>query len=144
MKKVFAATLVMFLGLSGVGNLHAQQWSWDDPIDLSSLPVLKEMTVNPSTGAIYGIDLLGNFVQIKDLVNTVPAVSVDLPDSSAIINDIAVNPHGQVFICTDTKVKIYDPGTEISTPLDAQPDLPEDLANPGYPLAGKYTHIAVG
>ena len=73
MKKIFVALFVGTILLAfGSGGVHAQEWSWENPIPIA-LPKLVEITADSTTGAVFGVDDTGAIRPI-DVTSTAPTV----------------------------------------------------------------------
>lgn len=135
MKKIFRALLVSIIFLAfGIRGIQAQDWSWEDPVPISPLKLV-EIAADPTTGTVFGVDTDGSITSI-DLTSRVTGSSSTLIESVEA-KDTAVGLHGEVYLCTETKIKSYNPSTGTSQELQRQPLLPADGI-------GKYTKITAG
>ena len=153
MKRLILAVLMIFCSLA-VGSAYAQEWTWNDPVPITLTtptftPPLKEMAVDASSDAIYGIDESGNFVSSTEITLGDPvAGQTSAISGSSAVKDIAVGLAKHVFMCSEIMIKEFDPlaNPPSFTDLTAQPLLP--LKNPLDPgqgaIAGIYSHIAIG
>ncbi len=132
--KKWVVLLVMVLLTLEMANADAQQWSWQDPIALTTKIV--ELAVDPTTDTVYGIDESGA-VRRDILGDEVTGIRASA-GISGTVKDLVFGPKGHAFMCTEDAVKEYFTVDESSVALDPEPLVPENDAT------GAYTHIAIG
>jgi len=133
--------MAMMISLLGFGNVQAQEWTWTDPVPVTS-PFLKEVAANPVTGELYGIDNGGNLIMPIAVGPAVTGLSATPSGLESVVNDIAIAFTGAIFICTEIDIRGKEGDSFVA--LVQQPGPPEDPGNPGNILQGKYTHITIG
>jgi hypothetical protein len=135
MKKIFFMALLS-MTMIGWGALaaSAQNWTWEVS-ETTITPNAVEITANPVTAEVYGIDGDGT-PGVLSPTYTTEGVTQTAGDASPIV-DLVAGADGIVYVISDTAVSTWDPALNSFTALDAQPIIPTDMT-------GTYKNIAVG